>query len=97
MPSSISDVRIVMVTLTLGSPRNIRRIDSAPLAQSAEQLTLNQWVQGSSPWGRTTSSTPRTMPPHPGASSFRQPVYAATVRRETPQCTINTAMRDVLR
>ena len=23
---------------------------SAPLAQLVEQLTLNQWVQGSSPW-----------------------------------------------
>ena len=27
----------------------------APLAQSAEQLTLNQWVPGSSPGGRTKS------------------------------------------
>mgnify|MGYP006915399521 CR=1 FL=1 len=26
---------------------------NAPLAQSAEQLTLNQWVPGSSPGGRT--------------------------------------------
>jgi hypothetical protein len=26
----------------------------APLAQLAEQLTLNQWVPGSSPGGRTT-------------------------------------------
>ena len=25
----------------------------APLAQLVEQLTLNQWVQGSSPWRRT--------------------------------------------
>ncbi len=60
MPSSISDVRIVMVTLTLGSPRNVRRIDSAPLAQSAEQLTLNQWVQGSSPWGCTMEGLPQS-------------------------------------
>ena len=27
----------------------------APLAQLVEQLTLNQWVQGSSPWRCTTS------------------------------------------
>ena len=27
----------------------------APLAQLVEQLTLNQWVQGSSPWRRTKS------------------------------------------
>ena len=28
-------------------------IPLAPLAQLVEQLTLNQWVQGSSPWGDT--------------------------------------------
>ena len=28
-------------------------IKNAPLAQLVEQLTLNQWVQGSSPWGCT--------------------------------------------
>jgi hypothetical protein len=28
-------------------------IRKAPLAQLAEQLTLNQWVPGSSPGGRT--------------------------------------------
>src|SRR4051812_35558485 len=33
----------------------------APLAQLAEQQTLNLWVQGSSPWGRTTT-TPRRGP-----------------------------------
>ena len=27
--------------------------DDASLAQLVEQLTLNQWVQGSNPWGRT--------------------------------------------
>ena len=27
--------------------------NDASLAQLVEQLTLNQWVQGSSPWGRT--------------------------------------------
>ena len=29
----------------------------APLAQLAEQLTLNQWVPGSSPGGRTKETT----------------------------------------
>ena len=29
----------------------------APLAQLVEQLTLNQWAQGSSPWRCTTKST----------------------------------------
>jgi hypothetical protein len=29
----------------------------APLAQLAEQLTLNQWVPGSSPGGCTTGKT----------------------------------------
>ena len=29
----------------------------APLAQLAEQLTLNQWVPGSSPGGRTNKKT----------------------------------------
>ena len=29
----------------------------APLAQLVEQLTLNQWVQGSSPWRCTTYSS----------------------------------------
>ena len=49
-----------MVTLTLGSPlrfsAGIGRTRNAPLAQSAEQLTLNQWVLGSSPRGCTTKS-----------------------------------------
>ncbi len=31
------------------------RFRHAPLAQLVEQLTLNQWVQGSSPWGCTIS------------------------------------------
>ena len=31
----------------------LSRATNAPLAQSAEQLTLNQWVPGSSPGGRT--------------------------------------------
>jgi hypothetical protein len=31
---------------------------AAPLAQLAEQLTLNQWVPGSSPGGCTTQKTP---------------------------------------
>ena len=43
---------IVMVTFTLGSPCG----GHAPLAQSAEQLTLNQWVLGSSPRGCTMST-----------------------------------------
>ena len=33
----------------------VRFRQHAPLAQSAEQLTLNQWVPGSSPGGRTKS------------------------------------------
>ncbi len=35
-------------------------IADAPLAQSAEQLTLNQWVPGSSPGGRTLSHVKRS-------------------------------------
>ena len=27
--------------------------NNASLAQLVEQLTINQWVQGSNPWGRT--------------------------------------------
>ena len=38
----------------------------APLAQLAEQLTLNQWVPGSSPGGCTTSPTHR--PPRPATT-----------------------------
>src|SRR3954452_10207732 len=33
--------------------------NTAPLAQLAEQLTLNQWVPGSSPGGRTTGNRRR--------------------------------------
>ena len=47
-PRLAADVT-VMVMLTLVRLGRIH----APLAQSAEQLTLNQWVQGSSPWGCT--------------------------------------------
>ena len=32
---------------------NIHQIGNAPLAQLVEHLTLNQGVQGSSPWRRT--------------------------------------------
>src|SRR6478609_7870736 len=39
------------------SPRETKTTD-APLAQLAEQLTLNQWVPGSSPGG-CTSEKPR--------------------------------------
>ena len=38
-------------------PRRTKTTD-APLAQLAEQLTLNQWVPGSSPGGCTTKKTP---------------------------------------
>ncbi len=47
-----------MVTLILGSPRSEQ---PAPLAQSAEQLTLNQWVLGSSPRGCTDALGSRAM------------------------------------
>ncbi len=40
-----------MLMLSLGSPLAAESI--APLAQLAEQLTLNQWVPGSSPGGCT--------------------------------------------
>ena len=33
----------------------------APLAQLAEQLTLNQWVPGSSPGGRTNKNPPLSL------------------------------------
>jgi hypothetical protein len=33
----------------------------APLAQLAEQLTLNQWVPGSSPGGRTKKKTDKPL------------------------------------
>src|SRR6478735_12697896 len=48
-----------MLMLTLGSPLANR----APLAQSAEQLTLNQWVLGSSPRGCTTEKGGPAGPP----------------------------------
>ena len=31
----------------------------APLAQLVEQLTLNQWAQGSSPWRCTIQAVPK--------------------------------------
>jgi hypothetical protein len=43
----------VMLRLCLGSEHNFE--PTAPLAQSAEQLTLNQWVLGSSPRGCTNT------------------------------------------
>ena len=33
------------------------RVIFAPLAQLGEQLTLNQWAQGSSPWRCTTTKS----------------------------------------
>ena len=48
---SIRPVRSVVIMLTFGSEHNFE--PTAPLAQLAEQLTLNQWVPGSSPGGRT--------------------------------------------
>lgn len=32
---------------------DISKMRDAPIAQSVEQMTLNHWVQGSSPCGRT--------------------------------------------
>ena len=50
---------------TLGAhTANISSIRHAPLAQLAEQLTLNQRVRGSSPWRRTTHAGQR----HHGAA-----------------------------
>ena len=55
-----------MVALTFGSPRRFHLLRAgrrnAPLAQSAEQLTLNQWVLGSSPRGCTTEKAPACRP-----------------------------------
>ena len=39
----------------LTRPRALGAVDAAPLAQLAEQVTLNHWVRGSIPWRRTTS------------------------------------------
>ena len=41
----------------------------APLAQLAEQLTLNQWVPGSSPGGRTKETLTET-PEFTGVSAL---------------------------
>ena len=43
------------MTLGYNNPRNgpHPRVGVGRLAQLAEQLTLNQWVQGSSPWSVT--------------------------------------------
>ena len=47
----------------------------APLAQLAEQLTLNQWVPGSSPGGCTTGKTASGLWKHkPGAVLFFPPL-----------------------
>lgn len=43
-----------LVTSFLGAGSETPAERYAPLAQSAEQLTLNQWVLGSSPRGCTT-------------------------------------------
>ena len=53
--SSIRPVRSVVIMLTFGSEHNFE--PTAPLAQLAEQLTLNQWVPGSSPGGCTNTKT----------------------------------------
>ena len=52
---SIRPVRSVVIMLTFGSEHNFE--PTAPLAQLAEQLTLNQWVPGSSPGGCTNTKT----------------------------------------
>ncbi len=55
---SIRPARSVVIMLTFGSEHNFG--PTAPLAQLAEQLTLNQWVPGSSPGGCTnTKATSR--------------------------------------
>jgi hypothetical protein len=45
----------LVIVLLFGSGHNFG--PTAPLAQSAEQLTLNQWVPGSSPGGCTNKWT----------------------------------------
>src|SRR5699024_12095575 len=42
----------------------------APLAQLVEQLTLNQWAQGSSPWRCTTSTKSELFPIGEGFGFF---------------------------
>ena len=42
--------------ISLHSQFRNRAIAKAPLAQLVEQLTLNQWVQGSNPWRCTKES-----------------------------------------
>ena len=49
----------------------IRCPKNAPLAQLVEQLTLNQWVQGSSPWRCTKRKQKRTPPSGRGSFCFR--------------------------
>jgi hypothetical protein len=53
-----------------GGPCNLSERHHAPLAQLAEQRTLNPWVQGSSPWGRTDRSGKHRL--RHGGQGFRQ-------------------------
>src|SRR6478752_3064958 len=44
----------------------------APLAQLAEQVTLNHWVRGSSPWRRTKFAGQEPGPLRPGSSAVHE-------------------------
>ena len=46
------------------------RVIFAPLAQLVEQLTLNQWAQGSSPWRCTTTTKSELFPIGEGFGFF---------------------------
>ena len=46
------------------------RVIFAPLAQLVEQLTLNQWAQGSSPWRCTTTTKSELFPIGAGFGFF---------------------------
>ena len=43
-------IMILIVIVYLCLSKDTVLVESAPLAQLVEQLTLNQWAQGSSPW-----------------------------------------------
>jgi hypothetical protein len=55
-----------MLMLSLGSPLHGEK--PVPLAQLAEQLTLNQWVPGSSPGGCTTVAGQKAILPLDGVA-----------------------------
>ena len=47
-----------LVKMCYNTLRKTHKKENAPLAQLVEQLTLNQWVQGSSPWRCTKRKKP---------------------------------------